>query len=210
MAEYPLFGVLGGTFDPIHFGHLRPALELLQRLDMARIHFIPNRHPPHRQQPWLDEVRRYALLKSAIRDVPGFVADDRELKREGASYMVDTLSSLREDFPGSRLCLIMGLDAYAGFIRWHRWQDILDLTHLLVMTRPGVCWPAFGEYGSAMDRRVVEDASELRRAPAGRILLQSVTQFDISATYIRQELQAGRSIRFLVPESVRQALEKQI
>ena len=120
-----MIGILGGTFDPVHFGHLRPALEVMQALALEEIRFIPNRLPPHREPPWLDADTRRRLLQIAIAQTPGFVLDERELQRDGPSYMVDTLQSLRVDFPDSALCLVIGMDAFAGLPRWHRWQEIL-------------------------------------------------------------------------------------
>jgi nicotinate-nucleotide adenylyltransferase len=200
-----MIGILGGTFDPVHFGHLRPALEVMQALQLEQVRFIPNRVPPHRKPPWLDAAVRKSLLQIAIAETEGFVLDERELQREGPSWMVDTLLSLRVDFPDTALCLIIGMDAFAGLPRWYRWQEILDLCHLVVTTRPGFDWPRSPEL-EALEKCHAGSVAALRQAPAGKILLQSVTSLEISSSAIRQQFQAGQSIRYLLPEAVYQTL----
>ncbi|MCW8955826.1 MAG: nicotinate-nucleotide adenylyltransferase [Gammaproteobacteria bacterium] len=202
-----MIGILGGTFDPVHYGHLRPALEIMQVLGLEQVRFIPNKVPPHRDQPWLDGVLRRQLVELAIADVAEFVLDERELQRQGLSYMVDTLEDLQREFPGQGLCLIMGMDAFTGFTHWHRWQAILELCNLVVMTRPGCPLPDFGEHQILIESRLLEQPEQLSPGHLGQILLQSVTLLDISASGIRHSLAAGRSIRYLVPEQVREILE---
>lgn len=198
----PLLGIFGGTFDPVHFGHLRPALDVKQALGLEQVRFLPNSVPPHREQPWLDAVTRKSLLELALQEMPGFDLDCRELEREGKSYMVDTLASLHEDFPDHHLCLILGMDAFSGLHQWHQWRRILDLCHIVVTGRPGFDWPSAAEL-QALEACRSSDADELKQAETGLILLQSVTQLDISASEIRKQLQAGLDIRYLLPEAVR-------
>ena len=198
----PLLGILGGTFDPVHFGHLRPALDVMQALDLEQVRFLPNSIPPHREQPWLDAATRKSLLELALQEMPGFELDCRELERGGKSYMVDTLASLHEDFPDHHLCLILGMDAFAGLHQWYQWQRILEQCHLVVTGRPGFDWPSAQEL-QALEACCTSDASELKQAEAGLVLLQSVTQLDISASDIRKQLKAGLDIRYLLPEAVR-------
>ena len=202
-----LTGILGGTFDPIHYGHLRPALEVMQQLELDEVRFVPNRQPPHREHPVLDDQQRAELVQLAIAQTAGFVFDDRELRREGPSYMVDTLVSLRNDLGDDVLCLIMGMDAFNGFQQWHRWQSILELCHLVVMTRPGADMSKT-LLPSDLQHRISTNPQVLRQTPVGQILLQSVTQLDISASQIRQCLRDGQNIQFLLPESLREKLEK--
>ncbi len=204
-----MIGIFGGTFDPVHFGHLRPALEVMQALQLDQVRFIPNKIPPHRELPWLDAQARTQLLQTAIKDNPGFVVDTRELERDGPSYMIDTLQSLRADFPGETLCLIMGLDVFAGLPRWHHWQQILDVCHLVVMTRPGFDWPHDAAVQALAAQRV-SDARALQQAAAGKILLKSVTALDISSSAIRQQCQAGQCIRYLLPDAVHHHLQELI
>ena len=147
------------------------------------------------------------MLATALADYPGFELDERELERNGPSYMVDTLLDLQKDFPEHRLCLIMGMDAFAGFTHWHRWQAILGLCHLIVISRPGAQMPDFGEHQRDMQARISRDAHTLDDSLSGQILIQSPTLVDISATMIRQRLSKGQSIVDLVPESIRGQLE---
>lgn len=197
-----MIGILGGTFDPVHFGHLRPALDVKQALGLEQVRFLPNRVPPHRATPWLDAEKRKTLLQLALHEVPGFELDTRELEREGKSYMVDTLESLRADFPGKTLCLILGMDAFSGLQQWHLWQQIPQLCHLIVTGRPGSVWPPKPEL-AGLESSCVSDVSALEQAESGLILLQSVTQLDISSSAIREQLQAGLDVRYLMPEAVR-------
>jgi len=198
----PLLGIFGGTFDPVHFGHLRPALDVMQALDIEQVRFLPNCVPPHREQPWLDAATRRQLLELALADMPGFELDCRELEREGKSYMVDTLASLQADFPDHHLCLILGMDAFCGLHTWHQWQRVLQLCHVVVTGRPGFDWPSEPAL-QVLEACRCTDPGELKRLEAGRILLQSVTQLDISASEIRRQLQSGLDIRYLLPEAVR-------
>ena len=141
-------GIFGGTFDPIHYGHLRTALELKERLEFAAVHFVPVANPPHRSAPLNDGKLRLRMVEAAIRGEPGFVADDRELKRPGLSYTVDTLASFRAELGADRpLCLLLGMDAFLGLPQWHRWRELLDLAHVVVAHRPGWEVPRVGELG---------------------------------------------------------------
>src|SRR5210317_2209069 len=124
-----MIGVFGGTFDPIHFGHLRSALEICESLDLKEIRFIPCRIPPHRGEPVADPMQRMAMVRAALAGQPDMILDDREIKREGPSYMVDTLESLRSEFTTEPLCLVLGMDAFLGLSSWHRWKDLLTLAH---------------------------------------------------------------------------------
>jgi len=204
---FTVIGILGGTFDPVHFGHLRPALEVMQALALEQVRFIPNRVPPHRAQPWLGAETRKALLQIAIENTAGFVLDGRELERAGPSYMVDTLVSLRADFSDTPLCLVIGMDAFSGLPRWHRWQEILQHCHLVVTSRPGFDWPQ-DPVLTALESRRVTSAAELHQAASGKILLQSVTSLEISSSAIRRQFQAGQSIRYLLPDAVYETLLK--
>jgi nicotinate-nucleotide adenylyltransferase len=196
-------GVLGGTFDPIHDGHLRPALELLETLDLAEVRFVPCRIPAHRGLPQVTAEQRLALVRLATVGQPGFVTDNRELQREGPSYMVDTLTSLRDDLGADRpVCLILGTDAFRELHTWRRWEELSDLAHLVVTQRPGVGQPLPPILEGFVTPRVIHDARELRQRPAGGILFQPVTQLAISATQIRALLARGQSPRYLLPEAV--------
>src|SRR5687768_13270840 len=118
-------GILGGTFDPIHLGHLRMAIELYESLNLARVHLIPCYTPVHRAQTVASAEERLAMVKAAIANEPVLYADDREIKSKKPSYTIDTLLSLKEEFPDTPLCLFVGIDAFLGFLSWHRWEEIL-------------------------------------------------------------------------------------
>jgi len=202
MTPHPI-GILGGTFDPIHYGHLRPALDLLEELELAEIRFIPCRIPAHRGTPLITAEQRLALVQLATAGQPGFITDDRELRRDGLSYMVDTLASLREDFGDQTpLCLIVGADAFRELHTWHRWQELPKLAHIVVMQRPGLLKPLIPVLEAFTAPRLVYDRFALRQKPAGGILFQPVTQLNISATQIRALLARGQSPRYLLPEAV--------
>jgi nicotinate-nucleotide adenylyltransferase len=194
--------ILGGTFDPVHFGHLRPALDVQQALDIDCVHLLPCRIPPHRELPRLAPEQRLALLRLAVEGEPRLAIDERELQREGPSYMVDTLGSLREEFAQRPLCLALGMDALAGLESWHRWEEIQRLCHLVVMQRPGNRWPQAGALGAWLARARVDDREQLCARPAGCVLAVPVTQMSISSTRIRELLSTGRSARYLLPEAV--------
>jgi nicotinate-nucleotide adenylyltransferase len=191
-----MIGILGGTFDPIHFGHLRTALEVCEALGLGQLRLIPLRDPPHRAPPQTSPAQRLAMLRAAVAGEPRFLVDDRELQRHGKSYTLYTLQSLREEYPQRPICLLLGGDAFGGFPAWHRPEAILELCHLVVMGRPGEAPP------DLYPQRVVTAPAELRQTPGGRILFQPVTQLAISATAIRALVRAGRSPRFLLPEGV--------
>ena len=209
MLAQPI-GILGGTFDPIHYGHLRTALELLETLELAEVRFIPCRIPAHRGLPQVTAEQRMTLVQLAMDGQRGFIADDRELRRDGPSYMVDTLASLRNDFGAETpLCLIVGTDAFRDLHTWHRWQNLTDWAHIVVMQRPGVPQPLAPVLETFIRSRVLDDRLALRQTPAGGILFQSVTQLNISATQIRTLLTQGQSPRYLLPEAVLTYLDNQ-
>ena len=190
-------GILGGTFDPVHYGHLRIALEALEALRL-----LPARRPPHRDTPGASPEQRLTLLRLAVSDQPGFVIDERELRRDGPSYMVDTLTSLRAEHPATPLCLLVGSDAFAELPRWSRWSRLFELAHLVVLSRPGDRPGPAPELRAEMDARRLAESKALNEQPAGGIWFQDVTPLAISATRIRQLLATGRSPRYLLPDPV--------
>ncbi|NEV62048.1 nicotinate-nucleotide adenylyltransferase [Thiorhodococcus minor] len=198
-----MIGIYGGTFDPIHFGHLRPALDILEGLGLEQVRLVPLNVAVHRPQPIAPAVARLTMLELAIQAQPGFVVDSRELDREGRSYSYDTLVSLRRDLGAERpLCLMIGADAYRGFLDWHRPLDILGLAHLVVMRRPGHEVVAGARLRHLYLERGSDSPAELASAPGGRILIQEVTQLEISSTRIRDLVARGLSPRYLLPDAV--------
>lgn len=195
--------IFGGTFDPVHFGHLRTALDVREALGIPRVHLLPCRTPPHRPEPQLPASARLELLQLAVRDEPALQVDTRELERDGPSWMVDTLQSLRNETGADEpLCLALGMDALAGLAGWHRWRDLTGLCHLVVMQRPDSAWPVEGEVADWLRGALTDDISTLHNAPAGRVIAVPVTQLDISSTAIRKRLAAGENARYLLPEAV--------
>ena len=192
--------ILGGTFDPIHYGHLRPAREAMAALGCGTLHVIPSAQPPHRPAPVASAAQRLRMVELAVAEFPGFRADDRELRRGGPSYTVLTLESLRAEYGAQSLCLLMGMDVFLGFESWHRWQDILDLAHLVVLTRPG--WTTDGMAAWAQER--CGDKEILSRSAAGHLFFLVVDPQNISATRIRAALAQGDTVGGLLPEAVRE------
>ncbi len=202
-----MIGIFGGTFDPVHYGHIKPAISVKQALNLTQLRFIPNRIPPHRTEPWLSTEQRLSLLQSALKDYPDVIIDERELNRDGPSFMVDTLKSLRSDFPDEVFCLIIGMDAFFGITSWFQWRSLFDLCHLVVTTRPGFDQMTVAEKMSAEDyqflaERMTQDINALTSQETGKILLKSVPQLDISSTQIRAKLIKGEDVSQWVPEEV--------
>jgi nicotinate-nucleotide adenylyltransferase len=201
-------GIFGGTFDPVHIGHLRTAHELLTTLDLAEVRFIPSRLPPHRPPTVAPEALRLRMLEAAVDGLPGFRVDDRELRRPGLSYMVDTLASLRAEVGAQPLCLLLGLDAFLGVPTWHHWRELPELAHIVVARRPGIAGEIDGEDGDLLRSRVISEPGGLAAVPAGGVLMLDVTQLEISSAAIRRLVEAGADPRFLVPDTVRELILK--
>jgi nicotinate-nucleotide adenylyltransferase len=197
-----MIGIFGGTFDPIHYAHLRTALEVQQRLGLAELRFVPASIPPHRPQPVASPQQRSLMVRLAIADQPGMTLDVHELDRAGPSYMVDTLAALRAELGDVPLVLILGLDALLGLPSWHQWTRLIGLAHIAVMERPGVMLPEQGELAELVRAHRSEDVARLAQEPAGTMLFVPVSQLAISATDIRAQLAAGASPRFLLPDAV--------
>lgn len=198
-------GILGGTFDPVHFGHLRMAEELADSLDLAEVRFLPAARPPHRAEPHCAGQHRIEMVKLAITGNTRFNIDLREFERAGPSYMVDTLTSLRQALGAFQpIYLLLGADAFLGLPTWHRWQQLFELAHIAVAHRPGVTLDADNPKMSAALRAEWQQRYRNARTQgaAGHILLREITALDISASRIRSTLTHGRSVRYLMPETV--------
>ena len=194
-----MIGIFGGTFDPVHYGHLRSALEAKEIFGLEEIRLIPSAHPPHRTSPRASATMRLEMLYLAVENMSGFVVDTREIDRAGQSYMVITLESLRRDFPDRPLLLFIGTDAFNALNTWYQWQRLFDLAHVIVLTRPGYRIEDMDAFFTA---RQAKNKAEMARCSAGKLFFQVITQLDISATAIRSMIARGNSPRFLLPDAV--------
>lgn len=195
-------GILGGTFCPIHNGHLRLARYARDRLGLAEVRLIPTSIPPLRDEPAIAAARRLRWVKLAIAGEPGLVADARELRRRGPSYTVDTLASLRTQFPKMSLCLLLGQDSARQLPRWHRWRELPQLAHLVFFGRPGSRPALPAPLALLLRGRRVRNARQLQQRPSGLWLRASLPPLAVSASGIRRRLAAGLSVEGLVPDTV--------
>lgn len=207
MADGPL-GLLGGTFDPIHHGHLRLAEELYEALTLDELRLLPAGTPPHRPAPAATAAHRLAMIERAVADNPRLGIETHEIETPGAGYMVDTLAALRDRLGDQRpLVLLLGADAFAGLAGWHDWRRLFELAHLAVALRPGHGgddWETRlpSAVAEVLAARRVTNPGALRQTPAGTIYCHAITQLDISASHIRELLRRGRSVRYLLPSPV--------
>lgn len=204
MAE--AIGILGGTFDPIHYGHLRSGLEVAQQLELDHIRLIPSATPPHREQPKASAQQRLMMLHLAIKNSGHFVVDDRELHREGPSYTVDTLASLREEFVDHPLYLLIGTDAFAAIETWHNWQQLITLSHIVVIARPGEENSLPDSLKQWYQQHLAKDSDQY--LIAGKIWPVTVTELAISASAIRDTIAKNQSPEFLLPDAVLRLIEQ--
>lgn len=207
MSTAPI-GILGGTFDPVHYGHLRLGEELGEVLKLEEVRLLPSGTPPHRSAPVASSEHRLAMTRLAVQGNPRFQVDDREVHRAGPGYMFDTLTSMRvESGPTQPLVLLLGADAFLELATWHRWHELFGLAHIAVAHRPGFPverWaeqmpqPLAREYTS----RLMHQPLAVHLSPAGGVVVVPFTALDISATALRDLLQTGRSPRYLLPAPV--------
>jgi nicotinate-nucleotide adenylyltransferase len=201
MSNRPI-GVLGGTFDPIHHGHLRLAMELSSALDLAHVRLVPCARPPHRDAPSASPGQRAKWIRVAVGEEPRLRLDDRELLRDGPSYTVDTLASMRADMPSTPLCLIMGRDVFAKLPQWHEWERIFDYAHIVLIDRPDIDVRLEPAAASALEQRETASPTALHERLAGHIHTHAPPPLAISASYIRELLARGDSPRYLLPTTV--------
>lgn len=188
----PGIGILGGTFDPIHNGHIQIAETVLQTLHLERIEFIPCFQPPHRHQPIASAADRLAMVKLAIQPHPHFHANEIEIVRQGISYSVDTLTALRKQMPNQPLYFILGADAFSAFDRWHEWRKIPALVHLIIVGRPSSELPSNPEIQALLFNNQTRDSTDLQKNISGKIYFLNNELIDISATKIRHAIQLGK------------------
>ena len=201
-------GVFGGTFDPVHYGHLRSALELVERLALQQLRLMPCAVPPHRDTPTCSAQHRAAMVQLAVAGEPRLACDSRELQRAGASYTIDSLVELRAELGEARgLCLVMGCDAVLSINHWHRWQELLDWAHVVVIARPGWQLPETGVVADWLQQHRLESPGQLAGQPCGGVLVEELRPLAISSTEIRSLLAAHHSARYLLPQAVLDYIE---
>ena len=201
----PLVGIFGGTFDPIHYGHLRVAEEIVETVGLQTMYFVPAGMPRLRHSPVASSQHRVEIVRLAIQKNPDFVLDEREIYRDGVSYSIDTVREFKQEFGEEvRLCFILGADAFIKLPEWNNWKELFNLCHFIVSTRPGYSLTLIKELLSKelreeCSQRWVSNTESLRKDTSGLIFIASTTMLDISATSIRAHIAAGRSVRHLVP-----------
>ncbi|MDY7562019.1 nicotinate-nucleotide adenylyltransferase [Pseudomonas sp. CCC3.2] len=195
-------GVLGGTFDPVHIGHLRGALEVAELLELDELRLTPSARPPHRDTPSVSAQDRLAMVQCAVAGVSPLTVDDRELKRDKPSYTIDTLELMRAELAADdQLFLLLGWDAFCGLPTWHRWEELLEHCHIVVLQRPDADSESPDAMRNLLAGRAVSNPKALK-GPGGHITFVWQTPLSVSATQIRQLLASGKSVRFLVPDAV--------
>jgi nicotinate-nucleotide adenylyltransferase len=198
----PPIGILGGTFDPIHHGHLRTAVEVAQSLHLVEVRMIPCGQPPHRPAPTVSSTHRLAMVQCAVAIEPLLRVDDREVRASTPSYTVHTLESLRQELPDTPLCLILGMDAFCGLNLWYQWEKLLTLAHIIIVDR-GPTAPALPPaVQTVYHQHHTADPAQLKNQLFGAIYRQAITYLAISATQLRNDIAARRNPRFLLPEAV--------
>jgi nicotinate-nucleotide adenylyltransferase len=197
-----MIGIFGGTFDPVHFGHLRAASEAKERLSLAELRLLPAGTPPHRSVTYADAEHRLSMLRLALTGHGDLWADDREVRREGYSYMVDTLSEIRREEGNVPLLLLIGQDAANNLDSWYDWKQLFELAHIVIMRRPDSRDIYSGSLIEEVQPRLVSAPRQLEHSPAGLVLPLEVTQLAIASTDIRRQIASGKSPRFLLPDSV--------
>lgn len=197
------FAIFGGTFDPVHFGHLRSAVEVREALGAEKVKLVPSYLPPHRERPGTTPLQRLEMLRLATANVDCLEVDEREIAREGKSYMVDTLVSLREEVGGNLpLMLILGHDAWAILDTWQDWPRLTDLAHIVVIDRDENEPPVADAVTQWSAGKWTREPDELCQHPSGMICRVRLTRLDISATQIREIIRTGRSPDYLMPGEV--------
>lgn len=192
-------GVMGGMFDPVHRGHLVVARAAVSALSLDRLHLVPCAAPNHREGAAASGAQRMAMLELATASESDLVVDDRELRRTGVSYSVDTLRDFHQQFADAALVFVLGWDSFLTLPRWHRWQELFSYAHLCTVSRPGVAWPPAMDdtdgraLRKLLTQRSVPDAQALFERTAGRVLVVENIEQDISSTKVRRALREGQS-----------------
>ncbi len=204
-----MIAVMGGSFDPVHVGHLRVAIEVRDQLHVDQLRLIPCGQPPHRDKSIATAAQRLQMLTLAVADERALMVDDREIRQNRLSYTVDTLTDLRAESGRQPICLIIGADAYQQLNSWHQWKQLFDLAHLIVVQRPGYAVTTSTEVTEYTTQRCIENPQQLTKQSAGSIYFLQIPPLEISSTRIRVLVSEGKSIRYLVPDSVNRWMQEQ-
>jgi len=199
-------GLFGGSFNPIHEGHILAAESVRTQLRLDEICFLPAAYSPFKTQPELSSAHRIEMLKRAITGYPALKVDRRELDRPGPSFTINTLEDIVRACPHDRLYLLIGMDAWEGFERWHQWQTIIKLCHLVVVSRPGYAAPVLSEF---WQEKQLTDLQLLRNSPAGKLIFVTVPASKAASNEIRERIKQGQSTNNDLPEKVREYIEEQ-
>jgi nicotinate-nucleotide adenylyltransferase len=203
-------GILGGTFDPVHHGHLRLAVEVLNACELTEVRLIPLYTPAHREKPIASSQQRLQMLRLAIEGVSGLTVDERELERVSVSFTVDTLRSIREEVGEQPLCLIMGMDAFQKLNSWYEWMSLSEYAHILIAARPGIeAEIENAELKSFYEQHRTGEIADLHTNKAGKIYNVEISELDISSTKIRELIITKQDTHFLLPENVFSYIEKE-
>lgn len=209
-GAFPFIGIYGGTFDPVHYGHLRVAEEVSENLKLDRLYFLPAGQPRLRNLPLATNQQRRVMLRRAIRGNVRFFLDDRELRKTGESRSVESLREIRnnvEENGKTTVCFIVGADAFLKLPQWHCWRELFELCHIVIVNRPGSLLIRHAAdlpsvLRSACRDRWADEAGDLHESPSGRIHVAQTSLLAISSTSIRAAIQAGKSVRYLLSDSV--------
>ena len=197
-----MIGIFGGSFDPIHHGHLRAALEAYQRLQLAEIHFVPCFKHAFTKSLQANASQRLQMVKLAIAGQPGFLVDNREIKQQQISYMSDTVKTMKQDNPQQKLALIIGVDAFLELPQWQHWQRLLNYTSIIVLHRPGYLIPNDSLINQYLAENHCKDKENFIEQKINSIFLLSIPMLEISSTYIRQQIKNKQNLQYLLPNTV--------
>jgi nicotinate-nucleotide adenylyltransferase len=201
-SKQSMIGILGGTFDPIHIGHLRAAIELSEQLPLSEIRFMPCKQPVLKKTLVANAAHRINMLHLALAGYKKLIIDERELQRDTPSYTINSLQAIHDEMPDRIIALILGSDAFRDFDQWHRWQEILNLGHLIIIPRPHYDLPTTGPLAALLHAHQVQDFNVLTHERNGKIWISATPLLTISAREIRKHIAAHLDVRYLVPDEV--------
>lgn len=198
-----MIGILGGTFDPVHNGHIRLAIEFYEHLGLSELRLIPLRIPPHREPPLAEPEQRLAMLQLAVKNISGLVVDDCEIRKETTSYTIDTVCFIKKNIGDLPVCLLMGFDAFSKIHTWYRWEELLEYVHIAIADRPGNDIKEYTrELAELIKTHLTGNVADLKNSPSGKIYRLTMPMLDISATQIRKIISNNQSARGLLPGDV--------